>query len=85
MKNICFFNHWHNGDVFAGKGWMQDIQRQYPNLNYAYSHINNAKVMGDLPMEHFHCDDLPEGLADRQWRKTQLRLRNSFISRAHKA
>lgn len=66
MKNICFFNHWHNGDVFAGKGWMQDIQRQYPNLNYAYSHINNAKVMGDLPMEHFHCDDLPEGLADRQ-------------------
>lgn len=66
MKNICFFNHWHNGDVFAGKGWMQDIQRQYPNLNYAYAHINNPKVMGDLNMEHLHCDDLPEGLVDRE-------------------
>ena len=65
MKNICFFNHWHNGDVFAGKGWMQDIQRQLTDCKFAYSHINKPKIMSDLGAEYFHCDDLPEGLADR--------------------
>lgn len=66
MKNICFFNHWHNGDVFAGKGWMQDIQRQLSDRKFAYSHINKPKIMSDLGAEYFHCDDLPEGLGDRQ-------------------
>jgi hypothetical protein len=66
MKNICFFNHWHNGDVFAGKGWMQDIQRQLADRKFAYSHINKPKIMSDLDAEYFHCDDLPEGLVDRQ-------------------
>lgn len=65
MKNICFFNHWHNGDVFAGKGWMQDIQRQLGDRKFAYSHINKPKIMNDLGAEYFHCDDLPDGLADR--------------------
>ena len=62
MKNICFFNHWHNGDVFAGKGWMQSIQQQYPELNYAYAHVNHAKIMSDMGCEHLHTDDMPEGI-----------------------
>ncbi len=66
MKNICFFNHWHNGDVFAGKGWMQDIQRQLKDRKFAYSHINKPKIMSDMGAEYFHCDELPEGLGDRQ-------------------
>lgn len=66
MKNICFFNHWHNGDVFAGKGWIQTIQQQLSDRKFAYSHINKPKIMEDLGAEYFHCDDLPEGLSDRQ-------------------
>ena len=28
MKKIVFYNHWHNGDIFAGKGWVQAIKEQ---------------------------------------------------------
>jgi hypothetical protein len=65
MKNICFFNHWHNGDVFAGKGWMQAIAKQYPDLSYAYAQINNPKIMQDLGFENIHCNDLPDDITDR--------------------
>jgi hypothetical protein len=64
MKNICFFNHWHNGDVFAGKGWMQSIQAQFPQLNYAYAHINHPKIMSDMGCEHLHINDMPDGILD---------------------
>lgn len=64
MKNICFFNHWHNGDVFAAKGYMQDIQRQFGFIQYTHLHTNHAKVMQDLPMIHGHCDLLDEQIHD---------------------
>lgn len=59
MKKIVFFNHWHNGDIFAGKGWIQDIIAQYPDLEYAYAHRGHPDVVKDLPVEHVHIDSLP--------------------------
>jgi hypothetical protein len=60
MKKIIFFNHWHNGDIFAGKGWIQDIIAQYPDLEYGYAHKSHHDVVKDLPAEYIHIDTLPE-------------------------
>jgi len=65
MKNICFFNHWHNGDVFAGKGWMQAIQQQCPDVKFAHAQVNKLKTMQDLDMEHIPCSDLPDEIVDK--------------------
>lgn len=64
MKDICFFNRWHNGDVFAGKGWVQDIMRQAPDINYGYAHVNNSKVVQDLDCVPVSYDTLPSGIDD---------------------
>lgn len=60
MKNICFYNHWHNGDVFSGKGYMQDIIEQLgPTFCITHAQLNSPKVMIDLPCDHIHIDQLP--------------------------
>lgn len=64
MKNICFFNHWHNGDVFAAKGYLQDIQRQNGFIQCTHLHTNHAKIMQDLNMIHGHCNLLDEQVHD---------------------
>lgn len=64
MKNICFFNHWHNGDVFAAKGYLQNIQQQNGFIQCTHLHINHAKIMQDLNMIHGHCDLLDQQLHD---------------------
>ena len=30
---IRFYNHWHTGDVFHAKGYLQDLQRQRPDID----------------------------------------------------
>ena len=59
IHTICFFNHWHNGDVFSGKGYMQDIIQQMPNMKFQHAQLNSLKSMSDLPCEHIHTDKLP--------------------------
>ena len=60
MKKICFYNHWHNGDVFSGKGYMLDIMQQLgPRYEFSHAQLNSTKSMCDLPCEHIHTDQLP--------------------------
>ena len=68
IKTICFFNHWHNGDVFAGKGYMQDLIRQVrylrPDMRFQHAQVNSLKTMRDLPCEHLRIEDLPPQITD---------------------
>jgi hypothetical protein len=45
---IRFFNHWHTGDVFHAKGYVQDLRRQLPDVEFWYMHPNHAKLMKDV-------------------------------------
>lgn len=65
ITKICFFNHWHNGDVFSAKGYIQDLIRQLPQFHIQHAQLNNAKTMIDLPCEHIHTDNLPHEINDR--------------------
>lgn len=62
-KTICFYNRWHNGDVFAGKGWMQSIMAQAPEWSFVYAHLNNPAIMQDL-CEYMPVADIPESITD---------------------
>jgi hypothetical protein len=59
IHTICFYNHWHNGDVYAGKGYMQDIIAQVYGMKFQHAQLNSLKTMRDLDCEHVHTDALP--------------------------
>jgi hypothetical protein len=51
MKSICFFNHYHNGDLFASKAFIKEITESV-NTKFYYAHYNNQIVLHDLNVEH---------------------------------
>jgi len=60
VKNIVFFNQYHNGDCFVGKGWIRNIMRQLPDLNFSYAHANHADIIKDLGCRHIPLSELPQ-------------------------
>jgi hypothetical protein len=58
IHTICFFNYYHNGDVFSGKGYMQDLIRQIRGLKFQHAQLNSLKTMRDLDCEHIHIDTI---------------------------
>ena len=48
MENIVYANHWHYGDLFSTRGWVADIKRQLPDMNFYYAHKKNPRAIIDL-------------------------------------
>lgn len=51
MKSICFFNHYHNGDLFASKAFIKEITESIDTKFY-YAHCNHPLVLSDLNLEY---------------------------------
>ena len=51
MKEICFFNHYHNGDLISSKSFITEIMSKI-NTKYYYRHCMNQKVLSDLDIEY---------------------------------
>lgn len=71
MKNILFYNLWHNGDVFSGRGYIKEIINSIPNAKFGYYHKNNPKVVMDLVTTKFKPDL-------SKWQVEQLNFRKIF-------
>jgi hypothetical protein len=56
MKNILFYNLWHNGDVFSGRGYIKRIIDAIPNAKFGYYHKNHSKIVSDLTKITFEPD-----------------------------
>lgn len=53
MTILCFYNHYHNGDLFVSKGYVSYIcnQLRSKNVKFEYLHENHIKVLADLPAQ----------------------------------
>jgi hypothetical protein len=57
MKNICFFNHFHNGDIFHGKAFLKELSESI-DTNFSYAHLNDPKVVLDINIPHVSMPDI---------------------------
>ena len=65
IKNICFYNHWHNGDVFAGKAFVRMLQQACPDFHYMYALAGDPYIIKDLNCDCGHVNQLPPQITDR--------------------
>ena len=59
MKRIVFFNQFHNGDCFVGKGYVADFMEQLPDVEFAYAHNNHPDIIKDLKCEQLQLGNIP--------------------------
>lgn len=71
MKPILFYNLWHNGDVFSGRGYIKTIINSLPETKFGYYHKNNPKVVMDLVTTKFKPDLT-------KWQVEQLNFRKIY-------
>jgi len=57
---IVFYNHYHNGDIFASKAYVEDIIREFPGYEFYYQHLNSSKLLRDVNIE-FRSLEVPLG------------------------
>jgi len=58
MKSICFFNNFHNGDLFASKSFVKEIIDSVDTKFY-YGHINHPSALKDLNVEYIYFPKIP--------------------------
>lgn len=49
---IVFFNHYHNGDIFASKGYIADLIKELSSHELYYQHYHPPKLLKDLNIQH---------------------------------
>lgn len=49
---IVFFNHYHNGDIFASKGYIADLIKELKEHDIFYQHLHSPKLLKDLNIEY---------------------------------
>lgn len=57
---IVFFNHYHNGDIFASKGYISDLIKEFNGHEIFYQHYHSPKLLRDLNIE-YRSLELPLG------------------------
>lgn len=57
LTNICFFNHYHRGDLFTHKEFIRQI-KQETNIKLFYYHYNHPKVNKDLEIPIVKVDGI---------------------------
>lgn len=57
---IVFFNHYHNGDIFASKGYVSDLIEEFKGHEIFYQHYHSSKLLRDLNIE-FRSLEFPMG------------------------
>jgi len=51
MKNLIFFNYWHNGDIHVSREFVKDILNKTNFNNRIYYHHNSLKLLMDINVE----------------------------------
>jgi len=57
MKSICFFCHFHNGDIYHIKEFLKDISSQL-KTKYYIVHGNSPLLTHDLDIEHLNISSV---------------------------
>ncbi len=52
-KNVIFYNHFGNGDIFESREFVKEYMEKIPADNYYYAHGKPKKILADMPELQF--------------------------------
>lgn len=57
MKNLFFYNAYHNGDIHYSREFVKDIMSKLNIPNVCYLHNNNKSILKDLNISYTHLNN----------------------------
>lgn len=61
MTKLCFFNFYHNGDLFHSKPFVREVIKYLGKEKVLYAHNKDPRAIEDLGLQHVRL----EGLSDK--------------------
>jgi len=61
MQSICFFNHFHNGDLYHSKPFVKDVMNQV-ETDFYYFHSKDHKILKDLNIKRAFVEGLNQNV-----------------------
>lgn len=61
MTKVCFFNFYHNGDLFHSKPFVREVIKHLGKEKVLYAHYKDHTVIKDLDIQHVRL----EGISDK--------------------
>lgn len=58
IRNLTFYNHYGNGDLFISREFVKEIIKIIPAENYYYAHAKHSRMFADIPeLQHAKITD----------------------------
>jgi len=59
INNIIFYSHEKNGDCFVNKGYVAEIIKHFPDVNFSYVHDHHSSIIADLGCRFLRTNQIP--------------------------
>lgn len=58
MTKVCFFNFYHNGDLFHSKAFVREVIKHLGKEKVMYAHFKDPIVLKDLDIQHVRLEGI---------------------------
>lgn len=58
MTKVCFFNFYHNGDLFHSKAFVREVIKHLGKEKVLYAHFKDPIVLKDLDIQHVRLEGI---------------------------
>lgn len=58
MTKVCFFNFYHNGDLFHSKPFVREVIKHLGKEKVMYAHFKDPVVLKDLDIQHVRLEGI---------------------------
>jgi hypothetical protein len=79
MTKLCFFNFYHNGDLFHSKPFVREVISALGKENVQYAHEKDPKVLQDLEIGYAKVRGLTDKVKSFHWAEQDVLLVNTWI------
>ena len=79
MTKLCFFNFYHNGDLYHSKAFVREVVKHLGRENVLYAHNKDPRAIEDLELQHVRLEGVSDKVKILRLESPDMLLVNTWI------
>jgi hypothetical protein len=79
VTKLCFFNFYHNGDLFHSKSFVREVVKHLGRENVLYAHNKDPRAIEDLELQHVRLEGVSDKVKILRLENPDMLLVNTWI------